>query len=346
MEEDPTTPRSRIYALASILQRYQTRIPASLTSLLTIPRKYTSGEIVRFIDDVSEEHYAIIRGQRWLYELREDSSGFYVPRPDPYDIIDWDLDDPVNGLYKVARWGSQARIFRPILGLMSTTFSQDQWWKSPFHKGTFLLSELSIRRMTRMLTAPTAPPKCEHNWLYRVSRYLLLSDNLPWRDIWASTGCFLLSPSAEYSWFRYLHRSLYVLSQQSADATTCRLCGLRPERLLHLPFCSATRPIRSLVNRFIKAFGYEGRVINPNPLLSLGFNLDAKERVWKDAVVQSILRLYWRIVYRHMVRLLLDSTPFNARNAQRDLCRAFMEAILNYQSARRSFYIYVKSRHG
>ena len=112
--------------------------------------------------------------------------------------------------------------------------------------------------------------------------------------------------------------------------------GLRLERLLHLPFCPPTRPIRNLVNRFIKAFGYEGRVINPNPLLSLGFNLDSKEKVRKDAVVQCILRLYWRIVYRHMVRLLLDSTPFNARNAQRDLCRAFMEAILNYQSARRS----------
>ena len=65
-EEDPTIPRSRIHALASILQRYQSRIPASLTSLLTLTRNYSSGEIVRYIDDVSEEHYAIIRGQRWL----------------------------------------------------------------------------------------------------------------------------------------------------------------------------------------------------------------------------------------------------------------------------------------
>ena len=243
------------------------------------------------------------------------------------------------GLHKVARWGSEAKHFRPILGMMSSSFPQDKWWKSPLHKGAFLLSQLSTRRMTRMFTAPTAPPNCETNWAHRVSKYLIASDTLPWREIWGSTGCPLLSPAAEYSWLRYLHRALYVRSQQSVDTTTCRLCGSRPERLVHLPFCPVTRPVRNLVNRFIKAFGYEGEAINPNPLFSLGFNLDAEEKVWKDVVVLCIYRLYWRVVYRHMTKLQLDNSPFIVRDVMKDLCRAFMESILNYQSQRRSFYL-------
>ena len=66
--------------------------------------------------------------------------------------------------------------------------------------------------------------------------------------------------------------------------------------------------------------------------------MDAEEKVWKDAAVLCILRLYWRVVYRHMVRYLLNGTPFHSRNVQRDLCREFMEAILSYQSERRNFY--------
>ena len=52
-DKAPTLTRSRVYALASILHRYQTRIPIFITSLITLPRKYSSGEVVRCIDDVS-----------------------------------------------------------------------------------------------------------------------------------------------------------------------------------------------------------------------------------------------------------------------------------------------------
>ena len=40
-----------------------------------------------------------------------------------------------------------------------------------------------------------------------------------------------------------------------------------------------------------------------------------------------------------MTKLQLDGSPFIIRDAMRDLCRAFMESILNYQSQRRSFYL-------
>ena len=106
---------------------------------------------------MGEEHYAVMNGDE-MHELRDDNSGFSVPLPDPYDISGWDLSDPVWGIHKVALWGGKARRFRPILGLMCASFPQDGWWKSPLHPTPFLLSDLSIRRMTSMFTSSLTHP--------------------------------------------------------------------------------------------------------------------------------------------------------------------------------------------
>ena len=78
--------------------------------------------------------------------------------------------------------------------------------------------------------------------------------------------------------------------------------------------------------------------INPSPLLTFGLNLDARNEVWKNQAVLAVLRLYWRVVYRHMTRLEIEGTPFHPPTVRRALCRIFMEKILNYQSERRTFY--------
>ena len=127
---------------------------------------------------------------------------------------------------------------------MCAGYPLDSWWKSPLHTNPYFLSELSIKRMTKMLTPLSAPPNCEYNWWQRVSRYLLEDDDLPWPEIWTSVGCTLLSPTAEYTWLRLIHRSLYVLSKQQEVSQRCHLCRNRKESLIHLPFCPVTRSIR------------------------------------------------------------------------------------------------------
>ena len=53
---------------------------------LTLPRPpYTSGEVVNYTDDNSEEQYAVVEGDE-LHELRSDSSGFSVTLPNPHNI--------------------------------------------------------------------------------------------------------------------------------------------------------------------------------------------------------------------------------------------------------------------
>ena len=105
-------------------------------------RKY----VVYFTSDVEGDKYAILRAQNAhthvnkLYELRTDNSGFGVTLPDPHDITDWDLDDPIDGIDKVSMWGSASRHFRPIMGPMHETYPQDGWWSPPLLPDPFLLS--------------------------------------------------------------------------------------------------------------------------------------------------------------------------------------------------------------
>ena len=338
---DRSLSRRRIFSLASILRRYITLIPDHVKDFLTRTRPpYESDEIVHYTGDEDKEHYAMYRPDE-LYELRSDSSGFSNILPDPHDISDWDLDCPVNGIHKVSMWGSKKRNFRPIHGPMSSCFPQDGWWKSPLLPDPFLLSMLSIRRMTGMFSAKSLPPNCESNWEERILLALstLPAGVLPWRKIWGSVGCFFISPKAEYTWLRYLHRAVYVRSKQSESSTDCRLGCSRSESQLHLPYCGFTRPVRRLVNRLINALGHDKSLIHKDPLFSFGFNLDSSGAIWKDEIVRALYRLYWRIVYKHLTRLELDDTPFFHPVVSKDLCRAFMACILAYQSQRRSFFL-------
>ena len=106
----------------------------------------------------------------------------------------------------------------------------------------------------------------------------------------------------------------------------------------HLPYCGKTSSVRKLALRFIEAFGIDPANINSSPLLTYCFNLDARNEVWRNQAVLAVLRLYWRVVYRHMTRLEIDGTPFHPPTVRRALCRIFMEKFLNYQSERRTFY--------
>ena len=87
------------------------------------------------------------------------------------------------------------------------------------------------------------------------------------------------------------------------------------------------------------AFGYDPTALNPNPLLSLVFMLDAEEQVWKDCAVLALYRLYWRVTYRHMTRLLIEGKPFRPPAVETDLCRSLIETILSYQSKQKTHYL-------
>ena len=84
---------------------------------------------------------------------------------------------------------------------------------------------------------------------------------------------------------------------------------------------------------------YDPAAINPNPLLALVFMLDAEEQVWTDCAVLALYRLYWRVTYRHMTRLLIEGKPFWPPAVETDLCRSLMETILSYQSKQRTHYL-------
>ena len=62
-------------------------------------------------------------------------------------------------------------------------------------------------------------------------------------------------------------------------------------------------------------------------------------------VTQSVLRLYWRVTYRHMTRITTNSlnrwyiTHQLPQVICKDLVRIFMSKILTYQLGRRNFYL-------
>ena len=122
------------------------------------------------------------------------------------------------------------------------------------------------------------------------------------------------------------------------------MCGRCFEHLKHLPSCSITRKARVLVRTLLKAMGLDPSTFNKNPKLFFGFGLDNNNNVIKNKAAQALLRLYWRVIYRHMTRVSsLSHTPWFVSNHLpniicKDLARVFMEKILTYQLNKRDFY--------
>ena len=134
------------------------------------------------------------------------------------------------------------------------------------------------------------------------------------------------------------------MSKQKETSKKCRFCGRCKEHLHHLPSCKILLPVRNLVRRFLKAMGIKRSSLSKSPRLLFGFGLDSSSKVIKCKVTQSLLRLFWRVTYRHLVRISENSLNrwFVTNNIAdiicKDLARLFMAKILTYQLTRRIFY--------
>ena len=75
-----------------------------------------------------------------------------------------------------------------------------------------------------------------------------------------------------------------------------------------------------------------------------GFGLDKDNKVITCKASLSLLRLFWRVMYRHLTRISEDSLStwyvdnHIAEAMCKDLARTFMAKILTYQLIRRDFY--------
>ena len=90
--------------------------------------------------------------------------------------------------------------------------------------------------------------------------------------------------------------------------------------------------------------GFSPSFLNSNPLLAFGFGLDKNKKVIKCKVVQALLRLYWRVTYRHLTRSSTENlTKWYIRHKLPkvicdDLARSFMSKIVTYQLSNQVFF--------
>ena len=134
------------------------------------------------------------------------------------------------------------------------------------------------------------------------------------------------------------------MTKQNTLTHSCRLCRRCNERLQHLPSCKSLLPLRKLVRRFLKAMRVDLTSLSKNPKLLFGFGLDKDKKVIKCKVTLSLLRLFWRVMYRHLTRTSEEplSTWYVDNHIAKDMCkdlaRTFMAKILTYQLIRRDFF--------
>ena len=84
--------------------------------------------------------------------------------------------------------------------------------------------------------------------------------------------------------------------------------------------------------------------MNKNPKLLFGFGLDRNNSTIKCKAAQALLRLYWRVIYKHMTRISTEALSrwyvFHKLQTVMcdDLARTLMAKILTYQLNLREHY--------
>ena len=96
--------------------------------------------------------------------------------------------------------------------------------------------------------------------------------------------------------------------------------------------------VRKMVYRFMVAMDVDWDDIHRDPLATFGFGLDMEGKVFSPLIIALII-LFWRTIYRHMMRVENENIRFHAPTVCSDLARAYMSCILNYQLERRDFYL-------
>ena len=78
-----------------------------------------------------------------------------------------------------------------------------------------------------------------------------------WDDIWKSVGTPLSDPTEEGTFFKGLHRALYVRDRDpSLEDQRCRLCQKETESQLHLHKCKKIKPVWKTIFKALKDLGY------------------------------------------------------------------------------------------
>ena len=338
--KNPTIAPRAQSRLATKLHTYSGSIPADIKDFLRQSRPpFRKGDYAQLIDDLGYKVIGVFTDHNRLSETRSDASGWCWPYGTPHDVSEWDKHQELE---KVAKWGHTPKRFQPVAGRLADTYPLDHGWTWGNHTHCHHLSELTIKRMTRLFTDlltkntkfASAPPNAQSKWNSLLQRHLPFPD-IPWDEIWKSLGNFLLSPKDENTWWKYLHRALHV---RSRDATlpdhSCRLCGAPKESMLHLLTCPKIKKVQDEMKPLLEALG----VAATHPHASWLLCLDSNGKIL-HAPAQAVIRLFWRHTYRHMVRVETEKAQFLTSFVTRDVVRAFMAKIIALQKSRRDFHL-------
>ena len=144
----------------------------------------------------------------------------------------------------------------------------------------------------------SAPPNVESAWEQRLAGKLAFP--VPWKEIWKSKGTFLTTP--ENTWWKLLHRALQTRSRDSTiTIQSCRLCGNDKETMLHLLTCGRVRKVQDALAPLLQAVG----VSAIDAYATWLFGLCPRGTLLREAP-RALIRIFWRVVYRHMVRKEID----------------------------------------
>ena len=301
------------------------------------------------VDDDGDLQYGIYSStEATIWQLSVDNSGFSTPvartDPDgdpldtPFDTSDWDENDWENYTSKVSRWGAPSASFRPISGEMANTFPQDEGWIVDGNEDeVYRLSQLSINRVTKILTARrkgSGPPNCEKKW-HEV--LFLLPDTIPWKIIWRSIGTFLTSPADEKVWWCLLHRKMYVVSHDAKwPSDKCRACRRHRESILHLTDCNRFRKVKLWILEALTILGVD--TSNLSWHFAWIFGVDSNWKLLPE-VPRALLRLAWRAFMADLTKVRREKTIYKPENTIKYLASLFASRILAYQESNNLFYL-------
>ena len=225
------------------------------------------------------------------------------------------------------------------MGRLADTFPLDWGWRWGDSDECHHLSELTIKRLTKefthLLTKGTkrasAPPNAETVWEQRLAGKLAFP--IPWKEIWKSKGTFLTTPKDENTWWKLLHRALHTRSRDSTlTIQSCRLCGSDKETMLHLLTCLRVRKVQDALAPLLQAVG----VSATDTYATWLFGLCPRGKLLREAP-RALIRIFWRVVYRHMVRKEIDRVQFVTELVVKDIAHTFMTRILHTQMERQRF---------
>ena len=315
------------------------RIPDNITGYMTDDSiSFKKGETVAFTEDYTDGTSETLLGSLdhpTLRTLRFDNNGFATEVGSPTDVSSWDLDE----FSKVSYWG------KLVHGVTNSIYPQNYGWSTKFSKKDEFnsLSDFTIKKLTSDQTLfKSKEPNCVRNW----PKYLDPSVEINFNKLFKSVSTPFTNPMDEKTWLiGIVHRDLFVRSKdKNAPCSNCRLCGARKESIDHLVIhCKIINKVKRLVRSMLVALGLDKSLLKTcpsyiKPWLTTS-HIDTYDGEKELSVSKrALLRIMWRVIYRHLTRVATDKKPFISKNVTRDIFRLFMSRIMAFQHSRRKFF--------